>query len=60
MSAAVGFIKVNAPADNIQHPNFVVTMSLVNLLSGHAAVALEKGNLIHFIDMAYVTALLLT
>ncbi|ODM97024.1 putative E3 ubiquitin-protein ligase HERC1 [Orchesella cincta] len=35
MSAAFGFIRVNIPSENIQQPNFLVTMSLVSFLSCH-------------------------
>ncbi|CAG7693965.1 unnamed protein product, partial [Allacma fusca] len=40
ISASVGFIKVNSNIDNIHQPNFVVTMSLVNLLCSHPSIAL--------------------
>ncbi|CAL8069477.1 unnamed protein product [Orchesella dallaii] len=40
MSAAFGFIRVNIPSENIQQPNFLVTMSLVSFLSCHPGVPL--------------------
>jgi len=43
LSAAVGFIKLNAPNEGGQlnmQPNLIVTMSLVNLLCGHPSIAL--------------------
>ena len=44
ISASVGFIKVNSSVESIHQPNFVVTMSLVNLLCSHTHFALmDRG-----------------
>ncbi len=46
LSAAVGFIKVNPSTESIRHPNLVVTMSLVSLMSENSSVILEQGIII--------------